>query len=173
MRRCLALVIASALLVLAPLLVGSQALAQDMTCSTSPSVLDSSCADQGLAFAAAWATANAQAAKSNAGSSGWCAGVKAAGSTSFTAYVTPCSSPGPQYETRTRRFTALCSSRPEELGWEGGSTAASVNACHNGCMYSSSLDPAGVAGFSYLPTGGTCTDCTWSTTRSRPTRSIA
>lgn len=51
-----------------------------------------------------------------------------------------------------------CTARPEELGWEGGSTAASVNACHNGCMYSSSLDPLGVAGFSYMPTGGTCTE---------------
>ncbi len=55
-------------------------------------------------------------------------------------------------------WTNSCSSRAEELGWEGGATAASVNACHKGCMYSSSLDPLGVAGFSYTPTGGTCTE---------------
>ncbi|HHA2630651.1 TPA: hypothetical protein ACOEOK_002119, partial [Stenotrophomonas maltophilia] len=49
-----------------------------------------------------------------------------------------------------------CENRPEEFGWEGGSTAASVNVCHNGCMYSSALDPQGAAGFSYQPTGGVC-----------------
>ncbi|HHA2499133.1 TPA: hypothetical protein ACOENZ_001728, partial [Stenotrophomonas maltophilia] len=49
-----------------------------------------------------------------------------------------------------------CESRAEEFGWEGGSTAGSVNVCHDGCMYSSSLDPAGAAGFSYSPTGNIC-----------------
>lgn len=51
-----------------------------------------------------------------------------------------------------------CSSRPEELGWEGGSTAATVNACHQGCMYTSALDASGVVGFSFAPTGSTCTE---------------
>jgi len=51
-----------------------------------------------------------------------------------------------------------CTARPEEFGWEGGETAASVNACHNGCMYTSSLDPSGTAGVSFAPTGGTCTE---------------
>jgi len=51
-----------------------------------------------------------------------------------------------------------CTARPEEFGWEGGTTAGSVNACHNGCMYTSSLDPQGVVGYSYTATGGTCTE---------------
>ncbi|HGM5611918.1 TPA: hypothetical protein ACKPXO_002260 [Stenotrophomonas maltophilia] len=55
-------------------------------------------------------------------------------------------------------FTARCAARPEEFGWEGGGTAASVNACHNGCMYTSSLDASGTAGVSFAPTGGTCTE---------------
>ncbi|HHA2445781.1 TPA: hypothetical protein ACOEBD_001569, partial [Stenotrophomonas maltophilia] len=49
-----------------------------------------------------------------------------------------------------------CEKRAEEFGWEGGNTAGSVNVCHEGCMYSSSLDPAGAAGFSYSPTGNIC-----------------
>lgn len=61
-------------------------------------------------------------------------------------------------EFKDFQWQAACSARPEELGWEGGATAASVNVCHNGCMYSSALDPLGVAGFSYTPTGGTCTE---------------
>ena len=51
-----------------------------------------------------------------------------------------------------------CSTRPEEFGWEGGGTAATVNACHNGCMYSSALDPLGVVGFAYAPTGAICSE---------------
>lgn len=51
-----------------------------------------------------------------------------------------------------------CSAREEEFGWRGGETAGSVNACHNGCMYTSSLDPKGTAGVSFMPTGGTCTE---------------
>ncbi|HHA2702057.1 TPA: hypothetical protein ACOEQH_000116 [Stenotrophomonas maltophilia] len=49
-----------------------------------------------------------------------------------------------------------CSTRPEEFGWAGGETSASVNVCERGCMYTSSLDPQGAAGYSYSPTGGTC-----------------
>jgi len=55
-------------------------------------------------------------------------------------------------------WVKACSSRLEEFGWQGGETAASVNACHNGCMYTSSLDPNGTAGVSFAPTGGTCTE---------------
>lgn len=51
-----------------------------------------------------------------------------------------------------------CKDRAHELGWQGGDTAATVNACHNGCMYSSSLDAEGAAGFSFWPTGGICTE---------------
>lgn len=51
-----------------------------------------------------------------------------------------------------------CKNRPEEFGWQGGGTAASVNACHMGCMYTSSLDPQGTAGVSFAPTGGSCTE---------------
>lgn len=51
-----------------------------------------------------------------------------------------------------------CRSRPEEFGWEGGGTAATVNVCHAGCMYTSSLDPQGAVGVSYAPTGGACTE---------------
>ncbi|EMT5434803.1 hypothetical protein WMR10_000313 [Stenotrophomonas maltophilia] len=50
-----------------------------------------------------------------------------------------------------------CSTRPEEFGWAGGETSASVNVCERGCMYTSALDPQGAAGYSYSPTGGTCT----------------
>ncbi|HGM5957535.1 TPA: virulence factor TspB C-terminal domain-related protein [Stenotrophomonas maltophilia] len=62
------------------------------------------------------------------------------------------------WHSATRAFDAKCDARPEELGWEGGSTAASVNVCHRGCMYTSALDPLGTAGFSYLPTGGVCSE---------------
>lgn len=55
-------------------------------------------------------------------------------------------------------FKTPCSSRPEEFGWEGGGHAGTVNACHNGCMYSSALDPLGVVGFAYAPTGAVCTE---------------
>ncbi|HDS1126898.1 TPA: hypothetical protein QDZ60_004238, partial [Stenotrophomonas maltophilia] len=55
-------------------------------------------------------------------------------------------------------FNGACSTRPYELGWQGGETAATVNACHNGCMYTSSLDPEGAAGVGFFPTGGTCTE---------------
>jgi hypothetical protein len=49
-----------------------------------------------------------------------------------------------------------CNTRPEEFGWAGGETSASVNVCERGCMYTSSLDPQGAAGYSYSPTGATC-----------------
>lgn len=51
-----------------------------------------------------------------------------------------------------------CNKRAEEFGWQGGETAATVNVCHAGCMYSSSLDPSRPSGFTYYPTGGTCTE---------------
>lgn len=51
-----------------------------------------------------------------------------------------------------------CKKRPDESGWQGGETAATVNVCHTGCMYSSSLDPSSPSGFTYYPTGGACTE---------------
>ncbi len=55
-------------------------------------------------------------------------------------------------------FGERCSARPYELGWQGGGTAATVNVCHKGCMYSSSLDAEATSGIGYSPTGGTCTE---------------
>ncbi len=51
-----------------------------------------------------------------------------------------------------------CKTRGDEMGWQGGETAATVNVCHTGCMYSSSLDPSSPSGFTYYPTGGSCTE---------------
>lgn len=51
-----------------------------------------------------------------------------------------------------------CKARGDEMGWQGGETAATVNVCHTGCMYSSSLDPSSPSGFTYYPTGGSCTE---------------
>lgn len=61
-------------------------------------------------------------------------------------------------QPRTLYYKDSCSKRSEEFGWQGGDTAASVNACHMGCMYTSSLDPQGTAGVSFTPTGGACTE---------------
>lgn len=51
-----------------------------------------------------------------------------------------------------------CKTRGDEMGWQGGETAATVNVCHTGCMYISSLDPSSPSGFTYYPTGGSCTE---------------
>lgn len=53
---------------------------------------------------------------------------------------------------------ADCKTGAEETGWQGGSTAATVNVCHSGCMYGSSLDSETSSGFRYYPTGGFCTE---------------
>lgn len=98
---------------------GGEAIAQDRSCSNSPAVVTSWCTDEGKAFAAANATASAQAAQSNNSSPGvWCPGVARAGDNAFTAYVTPCNSPGPQWETRTRLYDKemSCKNRPEYNG---------------------------------------------------------
>nr|WP_312249976.1 attachment protein [Stenotrophomonas geniculata] len=55
-------------------------------------------------------------------------------------------------------WVKACSARSEESGWQGGETAATVNVCHKGCMYSSSLDPSSSSGFTFYPTAGICTE---------------
>ncbi len=124
------------------------------------------CADEGSAYAAA--SSSAAMAKSKADrptqTYQYCYAATEAVSGSamrvrFRVAVNSCTS-GINVTTITRTFpvSARCSSRPYELGWQGGETAATVNACHKGCMYTSSLDPEGAAGVGFFPTGGTCTD---------------
>lgn len=74
------------------------------------------------------------------------------------AYYIVCGNFSPSITDHDYPADKRCSSRPYELGWQGGGTAATVNACHNGCMYTSSLDPQGTAGVGFFPTGGTCTE---------------
>ncbi|MCX3879629.1 hypothetical protein NAH03_19220, partial [Stenotrophomonas maltophilia] len=127
-------------------------------CSPSADVGYMDCDDEGEAYAAAWAAATEQAGRSNAaGVFTWNPMVEQEGN-GYVGFVRPSYASSGRYASVKRGWKTKCSARPEEFGWEGGSTAASVNACHRGCMYSSALDPAGVAGFSYTPTGGTCTE---------------
>jgi len=54
-------------------------------------------------------------------------------------------------------YGATCSSRPYETGWKsqpGGGTKV----CHNGCAYISGIDAGSPNGFSFDPTGDTCTN---------------
>ncbi|MBA0463271.1 virulence factor TspB C-terminal domain-related protein [Stenotrophomonas maltophilia] len=127
-------------------------------CSPSADVGYMDCDDEGEAYAAAWAAATEQAGRSNAaGGFTWNPMVEQEGN-GYVGFVRPSYASSGRYASVKRGWKTKCSARPEEFGWEGGSTAASVNACHRGCMYSSALDPAGVAGFSHTPTGGTCTE---------------
>ncbi len=112
--------------------------------------------DEGMAFASASAYA---AFKTQAPNRQACV-VRQSGSSFLAGWTNPgnvCGSSNVA-EGQYYNFVSLCTARAEEFGWQGGETAASVNACHNGCMYTSSLDPKGTAGVSFMPTGGTCTE---------------
>ncbi len=155
------------LLLAASWLMAGSAIAQSApACSPNYPPDADNCADEGSAYAAA--SSSAAMAKSKADrptqTYQYCyvATETVSGSTMrvrFRMAVNSCTS-GTNVTTITRIFpaSARCSSRPYELGWQGGQTAASVNVCHKGCMYTSSLDPEGAAGFGYFPTGSTCTE---------------
>lgn len=53
-------------------------------------------------------------------------------------------------------FVDMCSQRSDEFNWKGGPTAASVNVCYRGCMYTSALDAGAPSGHMFSPTGATC-----------------
>lgn len=53
-------------------------------------------------------------------------------------------------------FVGMCSDRSYEWNWKGGPTAASVNVCYQGCMYTSALDAEAPSGHMFSPTGATC-----------------
>lgn len=149
------------LLMAAGALVSPRAYAQKQQCYLQGNYLQ---CDQGTAFAECQAFMAATRVKYPAAEYGACTAGVIGNTPGFDGWVkTYSAGVKGAFTGATSVFYAYpldkkCLARSEELGWEGGSTAASVNVCHNGCMYSSSLDPLGVAGFSYMPTGGTCTE---------------
>ncbi|MCU1122531.1 virulence factor TspB C-terminal domain-related protein [Stenotrophomonas pavanii] len=158
-RRCIGVVLA--ICGLLALIFAAPVKAQDRSCSNSPTVLTSWCTDEGKAFAAANATASAQATLSNNSSPGvWCPGVARSGQNAFTAYVTPCNSPGPQWETRTRLYDKdmSCKNRPDYNGAFPGSQykprSGSVS-CDLGCTVMWTHNADGTVNGS--PIGDTCT----------------
>ncbi|MBH1408157.1 hypothetical protein I5U08_01380 [Stenotrophomonas maltophilia] len=115
------------------------------------------CDDEGEAYAAASAAAADQAQVSNAaGGIVWVPMVEAEGN-AYVGFIRRSTASTGRTASSKRAWKTKCSARPEEFGWAGGETSASVNVCERGCMYTSSLDPQGAAGYSYSPTGATCT----------------
>lgn len=125
-----------------------------MILTTSPRAIAAMYADQGAAYAACMAAI----AK---GTAAWqpmrCRESKSSdGSGNYAAWDKNGRDVGWQWFSWSKDKS--CDKRPDESGWQGGETAATVNVCHTGCMYSSSLDPSSPSGFTYYPTGGACTE---------------
>ncbi|MGS1344787.1 hypothetical protein [Stenotrophomonas geniculata] len=125
-----------------------------MLLTTSPRAIAAMYADQGAAYAACMAAI----AK---GTAAWqpmrCRESKSSdGSGNYAAWDKNGRDVGWQWFSWSKDKS--CDKRPDESGWQGGETAATVNVCHTGCMYSSSLDPSSPSGFTYYPTGGACTE---------------
>lgn len=125
-----------------------------MLLTTSPRAIAAMYADQGAAYAAcmaaiakgtaAWQPMRCRESKSSDGSGNYAAWDKSGRDVGW------------QWFSWSKDKS--CDKRPDESGWQGGETAATVNVCHTGCMYSSSLDPSSPSGFTYYPTGGACTE---------------
>lgn len=150
-------------MVLLLLLVGLSAIpdAKAQSCSSSYTLNNDACPDQGAAFAAVWAAANEQIAVYKQGnpSDNRVACFNATTSVNVTVWIRLGGScTGSNHKLYTRTFPAgnVCSSRPDQHAWmPPGGTGGPEPVCYQGCRYEQILD-GGTSDTFYSPTGGNC-----------------
>ncbi|MCD0273199.1 attachment protein, partial [Xanthomonas campestris pv. campestris] len=53
--------------------------------------------------------------------------------------------------------TATCAKRPSQSGWTNPTAPTPSDVCNDGCYYTYAVDAGGPKGYTYVPSGATCT----------------